>query len=192
MRGSSVSRSLGLVCAAGALVALAGVGAAQAAADEVLDGCRGECGEAVHVCRLAHKAAWRVCRDECGPGKSCRRECDRAFARARRVCRDERRECRQACLPPADPECVLACGDDFAGYREDLGACKDECRSQLEAALTQCRELVSDTCDPEAFKECVHQARVDGRACGESCHDDLPCAAGLRECLWSCREVDAP
>lgn len=63
---------------------------------------------------------------------------------------------------------------------------------QLETALTQCRELVSDTCDPEAFRACVPQARSEGHACGESCHDDVPCGAGLRECLWSCPEVDAP
>jgi hypothetical protein len=120
--------------------------------------------------------------------RECREDCRRIGRRARGACREERHECRRACAPPLDAECVAECRDEFGACRDDLGACRESCAADAEAALQECRELVSDSCDAEAFRECVHQARSEARACVDDCHEENACAGGLRECLGDCAE----
>jgi len=168
------------------------------AAKAAFVGCRSGCEEAVAeaaleaaaICQsqgLDDLACARLTRRHVSEAREdCRRDCGRDHARARRVCREARHECRAACAPPADPACVTDCRDGFASCRDDLETCQTSCRDGRAAALDSCREGVSDTCDPEAFRECVHQARIEARDCDESCHDDHPCAADLRECLRDC------
>ncbi len=119
----------------------------------------------------------------------CREDCRKVKRRARKACRNDREECRMVCVPD-DPECALDCRDDFAGCRVDLDECQGECGAAHEAEVAACDEFVSDVCDPEAYAQCLHEARAHARLCRDECHGENTCAPDLRECLGDCR-VDA-
>lgn len=132
---------------------------------------RGECDR--YVKKATHYAA-QECRDDCGKAKK----------RARRVCREQRKECRQACKPA--PACARECVGDFVECRDGVDACADQCTATKRAGLEECRALIADTCDPEAFRACVKDVRREFRGCVDTCHEEGSCGDGLHECLESC------
>jgi len=145
------------------------------------------CGEGGRVCLHAARTDLRVCLDGCDRGEagdSCRQECRGAFQDARTRCREGVRECVQAHLPPLDEVCAAECRDDFAATREDLRACRGDCRQDVRDALTACRQDLAG--DPEGLRECVHAAHAEGRLCSQDCHDEYTCASDFRECLSGC------
>jgi len=131
--------------------------------------------------RLAERALVRASRQ-------CRDECRQTRTRSRRACREERHECSRVCAPPTDAACLGECRDEFGGCRDGLDACREGCSADAKAALEECRLQVGDRCDPEAFRECVHQVRSESRACADTCHEENACAGDLRQCLGECEE----
>jgi hypothetical protein len=125
-----------------------------------------------------------------GATRACHADCRLEQMFRRTVCRNERRECRQTCLAPLDPECRIACGETFGECRDQVGACARECRGVAREGYTECRELASASCDPEALRECLDEVRNDLRMCSDDCHDEHSCGADLRECLGECPQGD--
>lgn len=137
-------------------------------------------------CARVIRRAVHAAKDEC------REDCASARKRARNVCHDEIKECKRACRPPIDRECAGECRDDFAGCEEDLEGCVDGCAVAKKEAVEACREQIADVCDPEAYKACVKEARVEARMCAEACHGEISCGEDLRECLGGCVIDDEP
>ncbi len=174
------------------------------AAKAAFKACRSICEESVSAAR---REAAAMCESEGLEGKDCarltrklvaealdgcKRDCAQVYKRARNVCHEERKECRIACVPPVDGECFMGCREEFGACRDALGECTEGCREKRSAAIEECKELIADTCDPEAFRECVHQARVESRQCAETCHEDFSCGADLRECVGECVDDGEP
>ena len=142
-----------------------------------LDACRDEGLSPADCDRYVQKATRYAAQE-------CRDDCRKARKRARKVCRAERQECRQACEPA--PGCARECVGGFVECREGVDACADSCKVIKRAGLEECREIIADACDPEAFRACVKEVRHEYRGCVDTCHEEGSCGEGLRECLGSC------
>lgn len=141
-------------------------------------------GECFRLIREASRDALGACRDDC--------KNEREIART--LCRDERSECREACVAGLDPACVEGCHGAFETCRGELETCTAGCRSAFESARDACATsaVVDGACDAEAYRECVAAAHDEAAACAAACHEAQPCASELRECLGECPAVEHP
>lgn len=188
MRGSSL---IGGAALAGALL-FVGTGASGA------DHLGNECREAQSLCNEGVRAEARLCRQDCenaageageADGRSaCHGQCRASFVEDRGECRREVHECRLDRIDDLDPECVDVCREEFAECFEANHACRDDCRTSLETAIAECRDLNGD--DEAAFRECRQAAHQERLECKQACHDANDCS-GIRDCLAVCADSGA-
>jgi hypothetical protein len=173
----------------------------QRAAVTALSRCRGDCGKSVEA---AVRGAVAACREqklgqtECGAlvraavtsaRSGCAEECQVAFTRARGLCSEAVKQCREVCDGPFDPPCVADCRQSVKACSERLERCTTGCREQGEQALQACRPSGAA---PEDVRACIQRALADGRDCTADCHDEHACFELARECVQECRSDATP
>ena len=151
--------------------------------------CREECTEARATCHVAAHTAHRICHEACSESDAeCWRTCAQAATVARALCAAERLECRMACRPGPDCDCVAGCGVDLRECRRDLYGCLDECRERTQDALEGCRDLAQGGAPPAELRACVVEAERAGHECGLICRGVLRCGGRFVRCAQECRD----
>lgn len=149
-------------------------------------------GRAHAVCREAEmgpRECARLVKDSVAAALgACRDDRRNARSLARRLCHEERQDCRQACVEGLDEVCVAACSTDLERCRDDLGVCAEGCAEEARTAAELCKldAVVDGACVPETLRECARRVRREGTACAAACHEELSCHDAARDCLLAC------
>lgn len=160
--------------------------------DDETDECRPACGDAKKACKQAGKMALKSCVQSCRASRmpgSCFHDCRGGFATARKTCKEDVKQCKEACTPVGDggPSqcergCIRGARECLAGVGEDGKTCGLGCANTARRAFTECFE-------GEDILLCMLQTARELSQCLGGCAEGLQSGVeGCKETALECRE----
>jgi hypothetical protein len=104
--------------------------------------------------------------------RECLSTCRETFQVTKDLCRDVSHDCAEGCRQQFT-DCI---GPSLA----DLETCKEDCDSDRDQAVAECRTQYSG--NPSALDDCIDTAQVQAFMCRDQCREQTQIRAQLRQC----------